>query len=109
PHHRRAGEADRPRQGGGERGGPRGPPRPGRGALRRGGAAQAGRDGGRALSRSLGVTERLSSLTPEQRALFEALRRKQQEAATAPAAPASPWWTESRCSGWRRTRLSISP
>jgi hypothetical protein len=39
------------------------------------------------LSRSPGVTERLSSLTPEQRALFEALRRKQQEAATARQPP----------------------
>ncbi len=35
----------------------------------------------------MSVTERLSSLTPEQRALFEALRRKQQEAATARQPP----------------------
>jgi len=35
----------------------------------------------------LSVVDRLSSLTPEQRALFEALRRKQQEAATARQPP----------------------
>jgi hypothetical protein len=35
----------------------------------------------------MSVAERLSSLTPEQRALFEALRRKQQEAATARQPP----------------------
>jgi hypothetical protein len=35
----------------------------------------------------LSVAERLSSLTPEQKALFEALRRRQQEAATARQPP----------------------
>jgi hypothetical protein len=35
----------------------------------------------------LSVAERVSSLTPEQRALFEALRRRQQEAATARQPP----------------------
>ncbi len=35
----------------------------------------------------MSVIDRLSSLTPEQRALFEALRRKQQEAATARQPP----------------------
>ena len=35
----------------------------------------------------MSVADRLSTLTPEQRALFEALRRKQQEAATARQPP----------------------